>query len=72
MKQSLQFERAQSMVFADKFNYRQSEFFRELSKFVAAYMDCDGITVQAYRGKSNDLVITLSVKRIRPTSRPQV
>ena len=70
MKQSLVYERAQSMVLADKFNYRQTEFFAELAKLVSRYMDYDGLTVEVGKGSHANMVITVSVKKIKPTFTP--
>ncbi|MCH5153177.1 MAG: hypothetical protein J1F68_04390 [Clostridiales bacterium] len=70
MKQSVVYERAQAMVLHDKFNYRQTEFFSELSKLVARYMDCDGMTVEVGKGAHANMVITISVKKIKPTLPP--
>ena len=70
MKQSQVYERAQSMVLADKFNYRQTEFFSELNKLVARYMDYDGLTVEVSRGGHLNMLITVSVKKIKPTLPP--
>lgn len=67
MKQSQVFERAQSMVLLDKFNYRQTEFFAELNKLVARYMEFDGLTVEVERGSHANMLITVSVKKIKPT-----
>ena len=58
------------MVLNDKFNYRQTEFFAELSKVVARYMDYDGMTVEVERGINSNMVITISVKKVKPTFRP--
>ena len=70
MKQSQIYERAQSMVLQDKFNYRQTEFFAELNKLVARYMECDGMTVNVEQGTSANMLITISVKKVKPTFRP--
>ncbi|MCH5151471.1 MAG: hypothetical protein J1F65_02290 [Clostridiales bacterium] len=70
MKQSQIYERAQSMVLQDKFNYRQTEFFGELNKLVARYMECDGMTVNVERGANANMIITISVKKVKPTFRP--
>ena len=70
MKQSQLYNRAESMVLQDKFNYRQTEFFAELSKLVARYMESDGITVNVERGVSSNMIITISVKKIKPTFTP--
>lgn len=59
------------MVLQDKFNYRQAEFLGELSKFVSTYMEYDGLTVEASRGASNNMVITISVKKVKPNCRPK-
>ena len=70
MKQSQLYERAQSMVLADKFNYSKTEFFEQLSKLVARYMDSDGMTVEVGKGTHANMVITISVKKIKPTFPP--
>ena len=70
MKQSQVYERAQSMVLADKFNYRQTEFFSELSKLVSRYMEYDGLTVEVGAGAHNNMLIKVSVKKIKPTLPP--
>ena len=70
MKQSRVYERAQSMVLQDKFNYRQTEFFNELSKLVSRYMECDGLTVEVGKGARSNMLITISVKKIKPTLPP--
>ena len=70
MKQSQLYERAQSMVLLDKFNYRQKEFFAELSNLVARYMEYDGLTVEVERGANANMLITISVKKVKPTLPP--
>lgn len=54
----------------DKFNYHQTEFFAELNKLVARYMDYDGMTVEVGRGANSNMVLTISVKKVKPTLRP--
>lgn len=58
------------MVLQDKFNYHQAEFYSELCKFISTYMEYDGLTVEASRGANNNMVLTISVKKFKPTSRP--
>ena len=70
MKQSQIYERAQSMVLQDKFNYRKTEFFGELARLTSRYMDYDGLTVELGRGAYSNMVITISVKKIKPTLPP--
>ena len=70
MKQSQVYERAQSMVLQDKFNYRQTEFFNELSKLVSRYMEHDGLTVEVEKGARANMLITISVKKFKPTLPP--
>ena len=70
MKQSQIYQRAQSMVLHDKFNYSQTEFFAELNKLIARYMECDGMTVNLEQGANANMVITISVKKVKPTFRP--
>ena len=70
MKQSKIYERAQAMVLADKFNYRQTEFFAELNKLVSRYMDYDALTVEVGKGAHANMLITVSVKKIKPTLPP--
>lgn len=70
MKQSMVYARAEAMMMQDKFNYRQTEFFDELHKLVARYMDYDGLTVETHRGTNSNLVITISVKKVKPTAHP--
>ena len=69
MKQSRQYPRAEAMVLYDKFNYRQTEFFADLSKLVARYMECDGMTVEVERGANCNMILTISVKKVKPTFR---
>lgn len=66
-KQTVNFERAKAMVLNDKFNYRKTEFFEELSKLVSRYMEYDGLTVETSVGKSNNMIINISVKKVKPT-----
>lgn len=70
MKQSQQYIRAEAMVLQDKFNYHQTEFFAELNKLVARYMDYDSMTVEVGRGANSNMVLTISVKKVKPTLRP--
>ena len=70
MKQSLVYARAEAMVLQDKFNYHQTEFFNELQKLVGRYMEFDGLTVETHCGTNSNLIITISVKKLNPTSRP--
>ncbi len=66
---SRQFERAEAMVYADKFNLRRAEFFEELKKLVSNYMEYDSLAVELTRGPSANLIVTVSVKKVRPTFR---
>ena len=70
MKQSQVYERAQSMVLQDKFNYRQTEFFSELTKLVNRYMESDGMTVNVEQGRNANMIIVISVKKVKPTFTP--
>lgn len=69
MKCSKQFERAEAMVYADKFNMRSEEFFSDLAKLISAYMDYDGLTVEFARGSNCNLIVTVSVKKVKPSFR---
>ncbi len=66
---SKQFKRAEAMVCADKFGLRAADFASELGRFVSAYMDYDGLTVELTRGTNANLVVTVSVKKVKPTLR---
>ena len=70
MKQSLVYERAEAMVMQDKFNYRKTEFFNELNKLVGRYMEYDSMTVETHCGTNSNLIITISVKKVKPSARP--
>lgn len=70
MKQSMVYARAEAMVMQDKFNYRQTEFFAELNKLVARYMEHDGMTVETHYGANSNMIITISVKKIKPSAQP--
>ncbi|MCH5156467.1 MAG: hypothetical protein J1G02_01155 [Clostridiales bacterium] len=70
MKQSRVYQRAQTMVLQDKFNYHQTEFFCELSKLISRYMQYDGLTVEVGKGSQANMLITVSVKKIKPNSSP--
>ena len=58
------------MVLQDKFNYRKTEFFGELAKLISRYMDYDALTVDMGTGVHANMVITVSVKKIKPTLPP--
>ncbi len=64
---SKQFERAEAMVIADKFNLRSRDFFAELRALVGRYMEYDGLTVELQRAGNSNLTITVSVKKVKPT-----
>ncbi len=64
---SKQFDRAQAMVYADKFNLRKTEFFSQLSKLVSQYMEYDAMTVEFLRSSGAELLVTVSVKKVKPT-----
>lgn len=64
------YTRAKAMVLQDKFRYRQNEFYSDLSRLVSSYMEYDGMNVDVTRGENANMVITVSVKKIKPTSRP--
>ena len=70
MKQSTVYARAEAMVMQDKFNYRQTEFFAELHTLVGRYMEYDGMTVETHCGSNSHMVITISVKKVKPSARP--
>lgn len=65
-----QFKRAEAMVIADKFNLHSDEFFAELRRLVGRYMEYDGLTVQLQRADAN-LIITVSVKKVKPNFSPE-
>lgn len=67
MSMSRQFKRAEAMVIADKFNMRSNEFFAELRDLVDRYMEYDGLTVELQRAGNSNLLITVSVKKVKPT-----
>lgn len=69
-KQSYDYERAKSMVLSDKFNLRQTDFFEELKNLVSRYAEFDALEVETSIGSRDSLVITVSVKKIKPTFRP--
>ena len=58
------------MVLQDKFNYRKTEFFGELAKLISRYMDYDGLTVDMVAGAHSNMLITVSVKKVKPTLPP--
>ena len=70
MKQSTVYARAEAMIMQDKFNYHQTEFFNELRKLVECYMEFDGLTVETHCGANSNLIITISVKKVKPTAHP--
>lgn len=72
MKESIVYARAEAMVMQDKFNYRKTEFFDELHKLVGRYMEYDGLTVETHCGTSSNMIITISVKKVKPSSHPLV
>lgn len=71
-KQSCQYERAKAMVLNDKFNYNQTEFSEELYKLVSKYMEFDALTVETNCGSTNNLIINISVKKVKPIYRARL
>ncbi len=65
---SKQYERAEAMVFADKFGLSQTDFFAELNSLVSRYMKFDGMSVDVERC-GNRMIITVSVQKVKPTFR---
>ncbi len=60
------------MVCSDKFGMRADEFTAELARVISAYMDYDALTVSLTRGSHANLIVTVSVKKVKPTWRIQV
>lgn len=71
-KQSRQYERAKAMVLNDKFNYNQAEFSEELYKLVSKYMEFDALSVETECGSTDNLLISVSVKKVKPIFRVRV
>ena len=64
------YKRAQSIALLDKYNYGKTDFFKELSELVSRYMECDGITVDTYDGRNLNIVVSISVKKVKTNFRP--
>lgn len=65
------YERAKSMILADKFGLLSSDFGERLGKLLADYIIYDSVVVETEQGASDNMLITVSVKKIRPLGRPQ-
>lgn len=67
--QSNNFERALTMVLMDKYNMSKNEFNAALAELAKRYYEVDGIKSEAYCDDNLQIVITLSVKKVKQIKR---
>lgn len=65
----MHYDRAQNMVLSDKFNYGSTQFFQELANLANKYFDYDAMTVETQLGAQRNLVLTISLKKVKPSRR---
>ncbi len=64
------YERAQAVVLQDKLGTPDEAFFTRLAELVSQYMQYDGLSVQMTGGKSSNMLISISVKKVRAVLHP--
>lgn len=69
--QSQNYKRAQAMVLSDKFNMAKSQFFEEFSALANRYFVVGALRSEAYSDEDLQVVITLSVKKVKLSRSPQ-
>ncbi len=69
---SKEYKRAQSMVLMDKYNLARTEFFKQLAELASRHFEYDGMTVDTYNGENLNVVITISVKKVKQSLKPSV
>ena len=68
---SLNYKRAQAMVLSDKYNMAKSQFFEEFSALANRYFLIDSLQSETYSDEDLQVVITLSIKKVKLSRRPQ-
>lgn len=69
--QSQNYKRAQAMVLSDKYNMAKSQFFEEFSTLANRYFVVDSLQNETYSDEDLQVVITLSIKKVKQVRRPQ-
>lgn len=67
--QSKNYERAQSMVLLDKYNVTKNDFNEEMTKLIKRYYEADGIKVETFYDDNLQIVLTISVKKVKQYKR---
>lgn len=67
--QSKNYERARAMVLSDKYNAVRPEFCEELATLAKRYFEVDGITTETYFDGTLQIVLTMSVKKVKQIKR---
>lgn len=66
---SKNYERAQSIVLIDKYNMSKNEFNEDLTKLVKRYFEVDGIKAETFYSDNLQIVLTISVKKVKQYKR---
>lgn len=69
--QSQNYKRAQAMVLSDKYNMAKTQFFEEFSAMANRYFVVDSLQSETYSDEDLQVVITLSIKKVKQARRPQ-
>ena len=67
--QSKNYERAQSMLLIDKYNMTKNDFNADLTALAKRYFEVDGITSETIYGDNLQIVLTISVKKVKQYKR---
>lgn len=67
--QSKNYDRAQRIVTSDKYQAVRPEFHAELAALAKRYFEVEGITSEAFFDDDMQIVITLSVKKVKQIKR---
>lgn len=69
-KSTALYERAKNMVLADNFGAFPEEFVGKLGKLMSDYFVYDGMQLATDYGAENNLLLCVSVKRVKPVRTP--
>lgn len=72
MNNSIDYKRAQAMVLSDKYNMSRTDFFKQLAELASKHFEYDGMTVDMYSGDNLNVVVTISVKKVKQSYKPTV
>lgn len=72
MNGTTNYNRAQSVVLKDKYGFLSEAFFAELTTLLKQYVEYDGLSVEYAKGASGNMIVNISVKKVKPVFLPTV